>query len=731
LRGVPLHLTALDRTAPRPFNLELRRTDHAAVFATGPNLHAVVETAAYDLLEAAPDTRRRRVEAFEDLLLGLDVAWQIRVTSRRITERLSRDRRLNDYLAERALREPVYARTVHFILTSTQSEIERLSAMLRRLRGEGKERSADADSVELLRQVDGLTAGLRGMNLNPRLLSGHELDLFLHGNLPAAVTSASSPCDWREEPNLLVLDGECSCTLFLDAYPGLELDAGWLGPLIDLPIEYDLAIHGFKVPVASAIRHLSGRIRTLQAARLSDAAAQTVGDPYAEAGLPEAIGLRRDLAQNQQGVVSTALYLTVFASDASGLVEAASHAQDAAQRSLARLLPATFQMTDGRISTMPLGFHPLGSERLLPSGVTATLFPWLWDDLQQPEGRLVGVRLRGGAPVLIDTFDEHRFTNANIGIFGHSGAGKTYLMKSLLLADAEAGTAAFVIDPEAEYRGICDAVGGQWVDLSLGSGHAINVMDQALAQVGERDPIGDQVSDLLDLIGTMCGSLTEDDRVELDDVLRLVLARPQPTLLDVRAELESRAVGQRVARSLKRWTKGPMGELFSSPTNVRFDANLVVFGLRDLKEELMPVAYFLIAQWIWARVRSERKRRRLLFDEVGLMFEYPLVRRFLVRLARRVRKYQGSLCLITQNAGDLLSSDQGLVLATNPATLFLGAQRQAEAQRLQRALGLTDGQTDFLSHARRGEFLLVAGETRHRVRVVATPWHEEVLRLAT
>lgn len=283
-----------------------------------------------------------------------------------------------------------------------------------------------------------------------------------------------------------------------------------------------------------------------------------------------------------------------------------------------------------------------------------------------------------------------------------------------------------MIDPEAEYGDVCTAIGGQWVDLALGTDTSINVLDPALAAVGERDPLGDQVADLMDLLGTMCGALGEDDRVDLDLSLRDLLAKPGHTLADLRSDLERRGAAPRVARSLRRWTEGPLGKLFARPTNVALDADFVVFSLRDLKEEVLPVAYFLIAQWIWARVRSAPAPRRLLFDEVGLVFEYPLVRRFLVRLARRVRKYQGSLSLVTQNAGDLLSSDQGLVLATNPATLFLGAQRQAEAQRLQRAFGLTDSQCDFLATARRGDFLLLAGDRRHRVRVCPNPWQLEL-----
>jgi type IV secretory pathway VirB4 component len=384
-------------------------------------------------------------------------------------------------------------------------------------------------------------------------------------------------------------------------------------------------------------------------------------------------------------------------------------------------------MAAGYRATLPLGEDPLGEEHLLPSAVVATLTPWVWEELQQPRGQLLGYKVRGGSPILIDTFDDSRFSNANIGIFGHSGAGKTYLMKSILLADADAGTSAFVVDPESEYRGLCEQLGGQWVDLSLGAGNSINVLDPALAAVGERDAIGDQVSDLLDLLATMCGAISDDDRADLDEVLRQELTRGGATLADVRQKLERGGLAPRTARNLRRWTEGPIGELFSRPTNVDFDSNLVVFGIRDLKEELLPVAYFLIAQWIWTVVRSHPRPRRILFDEVGLVFDSPVVRKFLVRLARRIRKYQGSLCVVTQNAGDLLASEHGLVLATNVATLFLGAQRPAEAQRLQRAYGLTESQAEKLSHAQRGEFLLLAGDSRHRMRVEVPPWHAAML----
>jgi hypothetical protein len=691
----------------------------------------VIRTGALDLVEASPEARRRFVNLFEDMLGALDVRFQVHVGSRRCDGTECADPRLAEYLRVRAIEKPSFQRTVHLVLSDSAAQIDRLNARWQALRGRaGAPAWAQATTEDLLLQAEAASAQLRAMGVRPSLLQGVDLQNFLTHNLPNNRVSQIGALAWTERRDVLELDGRLCRTYFLDGYPGLELMPGWLGPLLDLPCEFELSIHAYKVAASSALRMLSTRIRDLQATRMSDLAAHAVGDPLAEAGLPEAIGLRREIASNQQHAFSVAVYLGVSAPDQAAIDRLAARVDEAGSRSMAVLLPTTFQMAAARLSTAPIGVDPVAAERLLPSGVLATMCPWVWDELSQPRGRLFGFTLRGGSPVLVDTYDDEHFANANLGVFGHSGAGKTYLMKSLLLADAEQRVGAFIVDPEDEYRAVCQAAGGQWIEMAIGGRNSINVLDPALATVGERDPVGDQVSDLLDLLGTMCGTLSEDDKVDLDEALRSILEGGGGTLGDARAWLETRSLAPRVSRSLRRWTEGPLGALFSRPTTVRLDADFVVFGLRDLKEELLPVAYFLMAQWIWARVRSQPQPRRILFDEVGLLFEYPLVRRFLVRLARRVRKYQGSLCLVTQNAGDLLSSDQGLVLATNPSTLLLGAQRQAESLRLQRAFGLTEGQTDFLANARRGEFLLLAGESRQRIKVAAPPWFGEALGAA-
>ena len=186
----------------------------------------------------------------------------------------------------------------------------------------------------------------------------------------------------------------------------------------------------------------------------------------------------------------------------------------------------------------------------------------------------------------------------------------------------------------------------------------------------------------------------------------------------------------RVAVILHRWVHGSLGQMFSAPTNVDLEAPIVVFGMRELRDEMIAPVHFLLAEALWTRIKRKDRRRLLVIDELGLLFEDPTIRRFVVSLARRIRKYQGSLVFATQNPGDLLGSDQGSVVATNPALAFFGVQRPSEAAKLQDAFHLSPHQRTFLESAHRGDFLLSAGADRLAVRVKAPPWQEEVMRLA-
>jgi hypothetical protein len=290
------------------------------------------------------------------------------------------------------------------------------------------------------------------------------------------------------------------------------------------------------------------------------------------------------------------------------------------------------------------------------------------------------------------------------------------------------GTQVYVIDPEHEYGGLAAELGGVDVRLSLGSGHALNVLDLRPADRDDETWIGPAAADAVDLCACLCGSLDEVERALVESAVRLAYAEvEQPVLRDVARALPR---DSRAAIVLGRWAQGSLGKIFSSPTNVDLEAPIVVFGMRELRDEMVAPVHFLLAEALWTRIKRRDRRRMLVVDELGLLFEDATIRRFVVGLARRIRKYNGSLVFATQNPGDLLSSDQGSVVATNPAVLFLGAQRPGEAAKLEAAFHLSRKQRSYLESARRGDFLVAAGSDRLAVTVQAPPWQEEAMRLA-
>ena len=531
----------------------------------------------------------------------------------------------------------------------------------------------------------------------------------------------------EEQPNELLHIGGWSRTWHVARMPGTELEAGWLFRLIPAGLKVRLAWHAVPLPAAWIVDYLQRQLINMRASRMKETTRGS-SDPLLAGALPNAEDLQRRIAASQEKAFHVSVYLTLTAGTRQHLEAGSERVLAAARAVLCNLQPCTFRMRDGYVATCPSGIDPLARNRLFDTSALVTFFPWLDADLQQVGGTVVGRSIATGAPVLVDPFDQHRYANANIGVFGYSGAGKTYLLSTLAMGALGRGTQVYVIDPEHEYGRLACLLGGVDVQLALGSGHALNVLD--LRPSGSRDEtwLGPATADAVDLCATICGGLDETERALVEASVRSAYYQSdQPLLRDVAHALPETS---RVAAVLRRWVNGSLGQMFSAPTNIDLEAPIVVFGMRELRDEMVAPVHFLLAEALWARIKRRDRRRMLVVDELGLLFEDATIRRFVVSLARRIRKYDGSLVFATQNPGDLLGSDQGSVVATNPALLFLGAQRPGEAAKLQRTFLLSDHQRGFLEAARRGDFLLAAGSDRLAVRVQAPPWQEDAMRRA-
>ena len=531
----------------------------------------------------------------------------------------------------------------------------------------------------------------------------------------------------RELANEFLHVGGFSRSWYVERLPGTDLDPGWLFRLLPPGLAVKLAWHATPLPAAWIVSYLQRQLINMRAARLLDASA-AASDPTLAGALPNAEDLQRRLASSQDKAFHVSVYLTLTSPSGEDLETGSRRIESAARAILCELQPCTFRMLDGFLATQAGGPDRLRRRRVLDSTALVTFFPWHEPDLQQPDGLFIGRGRATGAPVLVDPFEQHRYANANIGVFGHSGAGKTYLLSTLAMGALGRGTQVLIIDPEHEYGSLARQLGGVDVELALGSGHALNVLDLKPSDRRDEAWLGPAAADAVDLCACVCGALDESERALVEAAARQAYDQvEEPVLRDVSGRLPR---GSRVALILQRWVSGSLGRMFSAPTNVDLEAPIVVFGMRELREEMVAPVHFLLAEALWTRIKRKDRRRMLVIDELGLLFEDATIRRFVVSLARRIRKYDGSLVFATQNPGDLLSSDQGAVVATNPALVFFGAQRPGEAAKLQVAFHLSPQQRGLLETGHRGDFLLAAGTDRLAVRVTAPPWQEELMRMA-
>ena len=546
--------------------------------------------------------------------------------------------------------------------------------------------------------------------------------------LIAAITDGFDINDattWSEHREHAAVGDHVVCGHALQRLPGHPVSPGWLAPLLGVQAEADIAIHLEPAPLGDALGRLNRRLRDFSAHRMLEVERGALGDVHVDIGLDAATALRERLARN----LGRPLHLAVIATARAHSIDELQARSDALRLGFASALIGVevthFRHLAAHVSTLALGINALRSSKLVDSTAAATCIPWIEAGCSDPEGYRLGAATRSGLPVRVAPFDTSRHPNPNIAVFAASGHGKSFAIGTLVLEAAVAGVNSVIIDPEGEYRGLVTALGGRYLELAPGTDAAVNVFE------GATDDPEETVAAVVDLVTVLCGDgLGDVERAVVDAAARDALERAlsehrAPLLEDCLPMLDVEA--RPVAIVVRRFCTGGLGALFDRPTSLEVDSGVCAISLRDMPPEHVAAATLIVARWLWELVRRDRRRRHIVFDEVGALCVHRPLRDLLVQLARRCRKYSASLVVATQNAQDLLGTDEGSVIATNCAVVLLGGHRAAETARMEGAFGLTEAQRRFLETASRGEFLLLAGDRRVAMRIEVPELHRSIL----
>lgn len=546
-----------------------------------------------------------------------------------------------------------------------------------------------------------------------------------------------APAAFRIMPKYLEIDGKFATTLFVITYPRF-LDTNWFSPIVNLDMEFDIAMFVYPQDSATILKQLRKRATQVSASISMQAEAGKVRDPQLETAFQDIEELRDRLVQGTERFFQYGLYLTIYANSQDELDEALAQIEVLLEGRLVYAKPALFQMEEGFTSTLPLGHDGLAVTSNMNSSPLSTSFPFVSSDLTSDSGILYGVNLHNNSLVLFDRFS---LENANMVILAKSGAGKSYAVKLEILRSLMFGTEVIVIDPEQEYQYLAEAVGGTYLRIAIASDYRINPFD--LPELGESDNpesvLRENITRLIGLVSLMVEGLTPEEQSIVDQALWETYAikditqgarweNPEvPTLQDFYDIIIGMEGGQGVGTRLQRFVEGTFAGVFNRPTNIDLDKQLIVFNIRDMEESLRPIAMYVILGYIWNKVRSELKRRILVADEAWIMMQHEESAQFLFSMAKRARKYYLGITTITQDIQDFLRSKYGKPVITNSSLQILLRQSPAAIDLLAEVFYLTDHEKFRLLESDVGEGIFFAGLKHVAVKIVASYAEDQVI----
>jgi len=526
-------------------------------------------------------------------------------------------------------------------------------------------------------------------------------------------------------------------TLFTAGYPRF-VSANWLAPLISY--DYGLQISMFIYPAESRaiLDELKKKIAEMEATIELDIKQGKVADPAVQVALGDALTLQDQLAKGAEHFFQFGLYITIPAESQSRLEEVSKEVASTLGSLMIVAKRATLQMDDGFKTTLPLGNDKLMITRNMDTTCLATTFPFTSSDLSANEGVLYGINEHNDSLVIFDRFS---LENANEVVLGKSGGGKSYLIKLEALRSLMFGTEVLIIDPEAEYRSLTEAVGGEYIEFSFSSSAKINPFDlSGVYEEGENE-LGLKILSLHSLMRIIMGELNPTEDAVLDRAFILTYKQkgitpdPQtqknepPLMEDLykvllgMEEKEAKALAER----LEKFIKGSLAGIFSQASTIDIKNNFTAFCIKDLEAELRPIAMFVILDFIWTRVKKSLKKRLLLVDEAWYLMKHPDSASFLYGIAKRARKYFLGLTTITQDTEDFLTSDYGKAILTNSSIQILLKQSPAAIDKVAEVFYLSQGERHLLLAADIGEGLFFAGASHVAIRIISATFEHQLV----
>lgn len=546
-----------------------------------------------------------------------------------------------------------------------------------------------------------------------------------------------APSALEVQPKALNLGTSIVRNFFVISYPRYLTD-NWLSPIINLDKIFDVAIHVVPLNTGDIMKTFQRKVAEVESQIMTRDEKGLVRDPTLDVAYQDLEDLRDGLTQAQEKMFEVSLYITLYGQTNEEIDKVENEIKNILESKLVYVKPSLFQQDVGFISTLPVGQDLLQIKNKLNTSPLSSFFPFVSFDLSSDKGILYGLNRHNGSLILFDRFS---LENYNSIVFAKSGSGKSYFTKLEILRTLMFDTEVIIIDPEREYEFLAESVGGRYFDISLVGEHHINPFDLPHPTEDESpsEVLRSNIVNLVGLFRVMLGGLTPEEDAIIDQAITETYALKDingdsdftklepPLLSDFETVLAGIDGSESLLQRVTKYTKGTWSGFINQPSNVDINKKLVCFSIRDMEDELKPVAMYIITHFIWNAVRKNLKKRLLVVDEAWIMMKNDDTASFLFSLAKRGRKYYLGLATITQDVGDFLKSPYGLPIITNSSIQILLKQSPSSIDVVQKTFNLTNEEKFLLLESGVGEGIFFAGLKHVAIKVVASYTEDQII----
>jgi conjugal transfer ATP-binding protein TraC len=546
-----------------------------------------------------------------------------------------------------------------------------------------------------------------------------------------------APAGVEVKSDHLKIGDKLAKVFFVLSYPRY-LSTGWMDQLINLPRLFDISIYINPIDTATVLKKLKKKVAQIEAQISEEQEKGMVRDPVLETALNDIENLRDTLIQAQEKLFSVGIYILIYADNKEELEKTANQIESLLEAQLIYIKPSLFEQLDGFLSVLPLVNDKIQVTNPMNSSPISSFFPFISENLTSDKGILYGINRQNQSLVIFDRFS---LENANQVVFAKSGAGKSYATKLEVIRSLMMGTNVIVIDPENEYERLARALGGSFFNISIASEQHINPFDIPIVPPNEDpdDVLRSHIVNLSGLLKIMLGNLTPEEDALLDRALTETYASKEivagkdfkdaqpPLLEDLETVLRGLEGGRAMAERLYKFTRGTFSGFINQPTNIDLKNRFIVFSIRDLEDELRPIAMYVVLNFIWNMIRAEFKKRILIIDEAWWMMKYESSAQFLFGLVKRARKYFLGVSTITQDVEDFLRSPYGRPIITNSSIQLLLKQAPATIDVVAQAFNLTEVEKNILLTAEVGTGLFFAGRQRVAIQIISSYFEHKII----